>query len=130
MSDLEQAVELLRLAERDFRALTGMADPDIFADEIFGFVAQQAVEKALKAWLAGIGATYPFTHDLTDLLSRLEDSGQDVSELWNFADLNPFAVEFRYGGAVFDDMPIDRPALTGRVKELIRWIRQVVENRS
>ena len=66
MSDLEQAVELLKLAERDFRALKGMTDPEVFAEEIFGFVAQQAVEKSFKAWLALLGATYPFTHDLTD----------------------------------------------------------------
>jgi HEPN domain-containing protein len=29
-----------------------MADSPLFADEIFGFHTQQAVEKALKAWLS------------------------------------------------------------------------------
>lgn len=37
---------------KDLRALQGMSDPDVFADEVFGFHAQQAAEKALKAWLA------------------------------------------------------------------------------
>ena len=129
MNDREQAVELLRLAERDFRALSGMADPGVFADEIFGFVAQQAVEKSLKAWLARLGAAYPFTHDLTDLLSRLEDGGQDISEYWHFADLNPFAVEFRYGGAVFDDMPLDRLAMIRSVEGLTNRVKQAIQNR-
>ena len=29
-----------------------MGDVIVFADEIFGFHAQQAIEKSLKAWLA------------------------------------------------------------------------------
>ncbi|WP_372703813.1 hypothetical protein [Candidatus Accumulibacter contiguus] len=32
-----------------------MIDNPLFADEIFGFHAQQAIEKALKAWLATAG---------------------------------------------------------------------------
>lgn len=40
------------MAEKDHTALQGMLDTQIFADEIFGFHAQQAAEKALKAWLS------------------------------------------------------------------------------
>ena len=36
-----------------------MRDVDIFADEIFGFHAQQAAEKLLKAWLALLGEVTP-----------------------------------------------------------------------
>lgn len=42
MSDIEQAKSLLRLAQRDFNALLGMEHSSLFADEIFGFHAQQA----------------------------------------------------------------------------------------
>jgi len=45
----EHAHALLEMARKDVRALTGMTDPEVFADEIFGFHAQQAIEKALKA---------------------------------------------------------------------------------
>ena len=128
MNDREQAAELLSLAERDLRALKGMRDPETFAEEIFGFVAQQAVEKSLKAWLVRLGATYPFAHDLTDLLSRLEDSGQNVSSFWHFADLNPFAVQLRYGGAIFDDTPFDRSLMIGQVEELIGCVKQAIHS--
>ena len=44
MSDLKQARVLLMSAEQDISALRGMADAAVFADEIFGFHAQQAAE--------------------------------------------------------------------------------------
>ena len=43
MSDPKQARLLLTAAERDFTALRGMEDATVFADEIFGFHAQQAI---------------------------------------------------------------------------------------
>jgi len=57
----DEARQMLAAAYKDWRALAGMADPDVFADEVFGFHAQQAVEKALKAWLALLGVEYPRT---------------------------------------------------------------------
>jgi len=78
MSNHKQAEVLLSAAYRDFRALKGMLDTETFADEVFGFHVQQAVEKALKAWLAILGVVYPFTHDLSVLLQQLEDQGCPV----------------------------------------------------
>jgi HEPN domain-containing protein len=69
MVNYEEAYLLLTAASRDLRALQGMTDPGVFADEIFGFHAQQAAEKALKAWLSALDVEYPRTHDLTMLLS-------------------------------------------------------------
>ena len=48
MSDLKQARETLGMARKDLKALKGMMDTDVFAEEIFGFHAQQAVEKSLN----------------------------------------------------------------------------------
>ena len=49
MRDIEHAGSLVHLAQRDLNALIGMPESPLFADEIFGFHAQQAIEKALKA---------------------------------------------------------------------------------
>lgn len=68
MSDTRQARELAKAAERDISALHGMGNAAVFSDEIFGFHAQQAVEKLFKAWLALLGDSYPRIHDLADQL--------------------------------------------------------------
>jgi HEPN domain-containing protein len=52
MSDINTAKLILSAARRDMQALENMFDAKAFPSEIFGFHAQQAVEKALKAWLA------------------------------------------------------------------------------
>lgn len=49
MKDLEQAQILLTAAQRDLSALAGMDDATVFADEIFGFLVQQAAEKLFEA---------------------------------------------------------------------------------
>jgi hypothetical protein len=54
MSGIEEALALLAMDRKDLNALAGMGDPQLFAEEVFGFHAQQAVEKALKAWLAAL----------------------------------------------------------------------------
>ncbi len=100
----------------------GMTDPGVFADEVFGFIAQQAVEKALKAWLCLYGRSYPFTHDLTDLLSRLEDAGEDVGDLWELAELNAFAVQLRYSSLPAGDVPVDRADVVHRVRSVIERV--------
>ncbi|MFZ4539651.1 HEPN domain-containing protein [Propionivibrio sp.] len=68
MSALEHARGLLVMARKDFDALRGMVDNPLFAEEIFGFHAQQAIEKSLKAWLAARSLDFPLTHDLSRLL--------------------------------------------------------------
>ena len=122
MVNYEEAYLLLTAASRDLRALQGMTDPGVFADEILGFHAQQAAEKALKAWLSALDVEYPRTHDLTmllALLALLEAHAQDVNLLFDIVELNSYAVQYRYGA--FDDMgsPIDRAAVIARVRDLI-----------
>ncbi len=82
MTDIKQADAMMRMARRDMTALRGMGDTAIFADEIFGFHVQQAVEKALKAWMCALGLTYPFTHRINRLLMLLRDGGADVETFW------------------------------------------------
>lgn len=126
MTDREEANELLQVAERDLRALGGMLDSAVFADEVFGFVAQQAAEKALKAWLCIAGLTYPLTYDLSGLLARLQDAGEDVSGRWDLTDLNPYAVTLRYGTLSLDEQPLDRRDILGRVVDLINAVRRMI----
>jgi len=83
MNDHNFAFALLAMAKKDIQALHGMLNNKIFADEIFGFHAQQAVEKCLKAWIAALDVEFPLTHDISLLLATLEDHQQPVSDFWD-----------------------------------------------
>ena len=48
-----------------------MGNATVFADETFGFRAQQAAEKLLNAWLASQSETYRLSHDLAARLDTL-----------------------------------------------------------
>ena len=51
MRDPKNAQKMFNLALKDFKALQNMTDEVLFDIEIFGFHAQQTVEKLLKAWV-------------------------------------------------------------------------------
>jgi HEPN domain-containing protein len=122
---LDDAERLLSRARADLKALCHMGDQDNFDDNIYGFHAQQAVEKALKAWLACLRQAYPFRHDLGELLAVLAAAGQDVESLWMLTDLTPYAVQLRYD-QVDDGPPLDRPAVEAGVAALVSRVERLV----
>ena len=81
------------MASKDIKALHSLLSPEAADDEIFGFNAQQAVEKSLKAWLTAAGGDYGFTHDLHVLLLNLRELGFDISRLKQLMLLNVYAGE-------------------------------------
>jgi hypothetical protein len=116
----EHIDNLLVMAHKDFNALRGMVENPLFADEIFGFHAQQAIEKTFKAWLAQIDVEYPLTHDLSRLLLLLEESGQDVTDYWPLVEFNVFAVQARYeSGLMALEEPLDRKLIIASIDRLL-----------
>jgi HEPN domain-containing protein len=126
MAPFDEARLLLAAAHKDFLALTGMSDPSIFADEVFGFHAHQTAEKALKAWISLTGGEYPRTHDLSLLLNRLESLGQNVAHLYELIEYNPFAVQYRYEAFPETGPLLDRRAACERVTHLLETIRSML----
>ncbi len=131
MSAPDDARQMLDMAEKDLRALQGMRNREIFADEVFGLHAQQAVEKSLKAWIAALGEAYSLTHDIGDLLIRLEDLGQDVGPFWDLVGYTAFGVRFRYQALEVDeaDSIADRAAAIAEVQALFEHARRTVTGR-
>ncbi len=127
MNDLEHAKLLLAMARKDLKALEGMQDAEVFADEIFGFHVQQAAEKALKSWLSALGFTYPKTHNLRLLLSLLAEGGADVEPFWNLIEYNAFAVQIRYEGLDFLEESLDRELALRRSREVIGQVVKVLK---
>ena len=121
MSDVKCARVMYRAAERDVLTLRSMtADAPV---ESFGFHVQQAAEKALKAWLALLGETYPLTHSIETLLDLLDDRGGAVESFRNLVYYTPYAVEFRYAGVGPDAEPIDREGAILLVEALLEQVR-------
>lgn len=124
MPDTKLAETLLRMASKDLRALEGMQGPP-FDDEVFGFHAQQCLEKALKAWLCLTPTPFPRTHDLDALVRLLDSSGQSVPEhLRPLVHLSDFAVEYRYAEMPLG--PLDRADVTDRALELLQLVSGLV----
>jgi len=126
MSDIKCAKLMYRAAERDVLTLRSMtADAPV---ESFGFHVQQAAEKALKAWLALLGETYPLTHSIETLLDLLDDRSAAVEPFRNLVDYTPYAVEFRYVGVDADADPVDREGAIALVEALVEQVgHQLVE---
>jgi HEPN domain-containing protein len=127
MRDPEQARNLLTVAERDYRALCGMEDVAVFSDEIFGFHVQQAVEKALKAWLSYLGVSYPKRHDLDELAALLEDADQPIPAFaCGLLEFTDFAVTFRYDAFPDMEADINRRDCIDQIARLLQHVRQVL----
>ena len=129
MHDREQARLLLVMAGKDLQALEGMTEPERFADEIFGFHAQQAVEKSFKAWLAMNGIEYPHTHDLAALFGLLQDAqASGIEQFHPLVDLSDFAVQFRYD--IYGDEPVDRKGIDGQVDRLVQHVEELLKKQT
>lgn len=127
MSDIKQAQSMLRMAHRDLCALRGMQNAEVFADEIFGFHVQQAVEKSLKAWMCAVGITYPFTHQISRLLVLLRDAGAEVDAFWWLDEFTIYAHQARYEeGHAAADAPLEREKLIQSVGVLVSQVEKEI----
>lgn len=126
MNHIDQAEKLLLMASKDMKAMDLMILPESIDDEIFGFHAQQAIEKSLKAWITAIGGTYGFNHDLRILFLTLRELGCDIEKFRHLIMLNPFAAQLRYEPLETVDEPLNRPALRKEVQELHVHVQSAV----
>ena len=127
MSDDKCVDAMLRAAERDLLTLRSMKHEA--PEESFGFHLQQAVEKATKAWIAGLGEQYPLTHSIETLLRRLEALSMDAAPFEGLAEFTPYAVTFRYEGVGPESEPIDRKAMIALAETLLDRVRGEVRGR-
>ena len=127
MSDLKCAEAMLRAAERDLLTLRSMNSEA--PEESFGFHLQQAVEKALKAWIATLGDEYPLTHSIDTLLRRLQGLSVTTKSFEELAEFTPYAVTFRYEGVGPEAEPIDREAMMALAEVLVARVRSEIRSR-
>ncbi len=118
---------LLSKAESDFKSLRNMLDPQQHDDDVFGFHAQQAIEKSLKAWIAHLGLRFDFTHDILRLIGQLRAHGADVVQFEHLEDFTIYAVEARYDS--FEDglEALDRDRVLEEVVLLLSHVRELIK---
>jgi HEPN domain-containing protein len=114
MSPAEDALLLLRLAERHLGSLRGTLNPATFAEEDWGFLAQQTLEKLLKALLVLHCQEPPRSHSLQRLLQELAHCGETLGVAPELLELDDFAVLARS-----DAEPTPLPAERRRLLELL-----------
>ncbi len=128
MNDRKYGLGLLGLARDDLAALNAMIGSPEFTPAIRGFHAQQAVEKALKAWLACVGVCFPKTHDLRVLFDRLVEAGVTVPEPFRQLErLGAYAVMFRYDAFEGPPENVDFAATSREVEAIIKHIEKVTQ---
>jgi HEPN domain-containing protein len=110
--------------EAGLRVLVG--HPDV-PDHVAGFLAQQAIEKSLKAVLTARGVLFERSHDIDYLCSLIEESDLPVTaELREAVALTPWAVEFRYADP-FDSSPLDRAEALAIVAAVREWAARTID---
>jgi HEPN domain-containing protein len=119
---------LLRKAAEDEALLDEVLDSPRVTDAIFGFHAQQATEKLLKAVLSDAGVLYPLTHRLAQLIDLIRDNGIGFPAEFDALNLlTPFAVEFRYDSVPEEDEEaLDRRATRDLIVQLRTWVEERV----
>jgi len=123
--DLAQV--LLRKARGDELTVRALLREEV-PDEVVGFHAQQAVEKALKAVLAARGIDYAFSHDIAYLDDLLASNGIEVPEAVRAAEeLRPWAAEFRYEDPAGCTAALDRERARDQAGAAIGWASGIVD---
>lgn len=122
MKQHEQALLFAKKAAEDAVLLEELLASGKISNDIYGFHAQQAAEKYLKALLSEFGVSFSRTHNLLLLMDLLADTGHSLPPDFNNLDLlTPYGTLFRY-----EDVPVeislDRKAVFEQIKALQAFV--------
>lgn len=120
MSPADDARLLLAIVRRHLRSLRFGLDP-AYPEEDWGFTAQQALEKLLKAWIVLSDRQPPKLHDLAAIAAVAEQPLQPL-----LLELQVFAVEARYEEGPFP-LPAPRTELLALLEAELHRCEQAVD---
>ena len=125
----DHPLEWIRLAKDDLD--TARLGTDLVSPEILCFHAQQAVEKALKAVLVGQPEDFPYTHDIEELLTTLEEAGVPCPVASPEAiRLTRYAVLTRYPGLAEPVTSEEYQSALQLAEKIVQWADAQIENRT
>jgi HEPN domain-containing protein len=125
MKDLNQTKLLIRKAKQDLKVLPALLS-DEYDEEIFGFHAQQAVEKLLKAWINYLDKKYPLIHNIGDLYDIILPLVPEISKFEELIFLTPYSVIWRYEEIGFEQK-LDRQKTLDMVNALLADLEKYLE---
>lgn len=123
----EYSLELLSISQGDLmsaKALMNSKKPGRLENIIF--LAQQSVEKSIKAVLIYLQISFPLVHDLGILLSHLPKDNLPPGG-FNLAELNPYAAVRRYEEG---PMPVSKSEVKVTVaaaQDVLAWAKKIVK---
>lgn len=112
-------------AEGDL-ALASVQAPAAVPLELLCFHAQQAAEKALKAFLLAHGESPPRTHDIGVLVEQVEAIALVPPSLRAAASLTEYAVATRYPGDAEPVTPRDLAAALSHARAVLEAVRRQI----
>ncbi len=119
------ATQLLQRASDDEAAAKAMLPIVSVTDVIVASLAQQGVEKSLKAVLAAGGVDFPFTHDIGRLAALCKSAGTPPPDDLREADkLTPYASTVRYDSE--DPELVDRETALRWITAAVQWARTII----
>lgn len=121
----EEAKEWLRRSERDLLAAERVLQGQEPLADVSVFHAQQAAEKAFKAFLTAHRQGFVKTHDLALLVRQCQTLDPEFARFVMAANiLTPYAVRFRYpGGPLAPDVSEARQAIQ-LATEIVAFVQQ------
>lgn len=120
---MEVARLLLEKAAGDLSALKALADDENQADHVVGLLAQQTVEKSLKAALAICGVEIPRTHDIGYLTRLCAEHRLMPDDLAASQWLTPWAGGWRYD---IEGVQLDRVLAVSVAETAHAWSRTLL----
>ena len=122
----EYGLELLRIAEGDFVSASALYETGTGRKENVGYLAQQSVEKSIKAVLCFKGVAVPHTHELAALIPLIDPIlnfpyGLEIS------DLSYYATVRRYMEGSYD-LDDEEVGISLEIADaILSWSRGIVE---
>jgi len=125
---LAEAERLLRIARRNYRSFLQLKlGGEEYATDA-KLMAQQSVEKCLKAVLVANGMKAPHIHSLIDLATEVERGGIELPFRGETLDLlTPYAVVMRYEDE--EILTLDYSEATKLVEGVFVWASKEIEER-
>ena len=123
----EKAEILLKKAKQDVDLLDAVISNSNVADDIFGFHAQQAAEKYLKALLSHFQIAFKHTHNLRSLMELLGKAGHPLpTDLADLDRLTPFGTLARYEEGD-SSSPLDRKQTRELIRKTTAWVERSIQ---